>query len=88
VAESEAGRIFEVTPEKEVVWDYLNPFLCQPAWSQGLHVYRATRYTAEQVAPVLAARADGKVTAVGDENAQRLATYGEALRFYEDRLSR
>jgi hypothetical protein len=84
VAESDAGRIFELTPEKEIVWDYLNPFLSQKPGSQGLHVYRATRYTDEQVAPVLEARKDENVVAVGDYDRKRLGTYGEALRFYRE----
>ena len=87
IAESDAGRIFEVTPEKEIVWDYYNPFLSQPSGSQGLHVYRATRYTDEQVAPVFAARADERVTAVGRADLSRVERYNDAVEFYREGLN-
>jgi len=64
VAESDAGRIFELTPDKEVVWDYYSPFLGQGPGVQGRHVYRATRYTDEQVEPVFEARRDEPVVSV------------------------
>jgi hypothetical protein len=86
IAESDAGRIFEVTPEKEVVWDYLNPFLSQKPGSQGLHVYRATRYAYDDpgVVNLLAARADENVVAVGDSDRMRLTRYGDVVRFYRE----
>jgi len=84
VAESDAGRIFEVTPDKEVVWDYYSPFLGRGDGNQGLHVYRATRCTEEQVEAVLAARKDEKINAVGNQMLGRVATFPEALKFYRD----
>ncbi len=93
VAESDAGRIFELTPDKEIVWEYLNPFLDQTAdspelhtaaGSQGLHVYRATRYTEEQAAPVFAARADEIVFGVCDLDRRRCAKRSEMLAYYLD----
>jgi hypothetical protein len=41
------GRIFEVTPEKEIVWEYVSPFL---VWSDRQNAYttaifRAHRYS-------------------------------------------
>ncbi len=40
IVESDAGRMFEVTPEGEIVWDFVNPV-------------RGTRTTGEQVIPIL-----------------------------------
>jgi len=82
VAESDAGRIFETTPDRQIVWEYLNPFFDQAPGNQGLHVFRATRYTEEQVAPVFAARAAEPVVTVGDIDRRKLATRGEALKYY------
>ena len=38
------GRFFEVTPENEVVWEYINPYVSYPGY-----VYRAYRYPYEYV---------------------------------------
>jgi hypothetical protein len=86
VAESDAGRILELTPEGEVVWDYYSPFLGQGHGAQGMHVYRATRYTEEEVAALFAARADEAVVAVASANQTPLRTFSEALRFYREGL--
>jgi len=86
VAESDAGRIFELAPDKEVVWDYYSPFLGQGPGTQGRHVYRATRYTHEQVEPVFEARRDEAVVSVAYANHTRVRTFPEALRFYRDGL--
>jgi len=82
ICESDAGRIFEVTPDKEVVWDYYSPFFGQGEQTQGRHVYRATRYTEEYVEPLFASRKD-KIVAVGDEEGNRYSTFREALKFYQ-----
>jgi len=48
ITESTKGRIIEVTPEKEIVWEYYNPFYnttgleTQPGWNSWVH--RAYRY--------------------------------------------
>ncbi|OPZ08885.1 MAG: hypothetical protein BWZ10_02614 [candidate division BRC1 bacterium ADurb.BinA364] len=88
IAESDAGRIFEVTPEKEIVWDYYHPFLAQRGvgGTQGLHVYRATRYSETQVENVLAAWADDPVVAVASPNHIHKVAYGAALQMYRDGL--
>ena len=47
------GRLFEVTPEGDVVWEYQNPYFGPadaPARAQQSQVFRAYRYTAEEVA--------------------------------------
>jgi len=84
IAESDAGRIFEVTRKKEIVWDYYNPFLGRGDGHQGTHVYRATRYTDEQVAAVFDARKDEAVNAVGDPMIRPVKTFPEALKLYRD----
>ena len=84
ICESDAGRIFEVTADKEIVWDYYSPFIGQGKGNQGRHVYRATRYTDEQVEPVFAARNDENVVGVADANRQPMRTFPEALKFYRE----
>lgn len=51
ICEGGAGRIFEVTPNKEIVWEYVNPFLAQSGAVVGASptsyansVFRAHRY--------------------------------------------
>jgi outer membrane protein assembly factor BamB len=47
------GRFFEVTPEGEVVWEYVNPYFGPkdaPAKSQSNNVFRVYRYTEEEIA--------------------------------------
>jgi len=48
---TEDGRLLEVTPEGEVVWDYRNP-LADRAKGRRM-IYRAYRYPAEQIEPML-----------------------------------
>jgi Arylsulfotransferase (ASST) len=48
ICESSKGRLFEVTPDKEVVWEFFNPFYCE--WGRlGLSnlVFKAHRYGCE-----------------------------------------
>ncbi|MCY4108801.1 MAG: aryl sulfotransferase, partial [Chloroflexi bacterium] len=49
ICEADCGRIFEVTMEGDVVWDYYSPFF----GDQFVNVYRATRYSPELVEPLL-----------------------------------
>jgi hypothetical protein len=49
IAESDTGRLFEVTPGGDVVWDYYNPDLRDPG--QRYPIYRAMRYPPELVEP-------------------------------------
>jgi hypothetical protein len=48
ICEGPTGRFFEVTPDKELVWEYVNPFFSQAEESsvEGWHntVFRAYRY--------------------------------------------
>ena len=88
IAESDAGRIFEVTPDKEVVWDYYNLFLCQQPGNQGLHVYRATRYAYDdpKMEKALAPRFAEKISSMRVPHHPPIRTYGEAAKFYRDAL--
>ncbi len=55
LTESSFGRFFEVTGEGEIVWEYVNPFFGRPffggpAHSQTNQVFRALRYSPEEIA--------------------------------------
>jgi hypothetical protein len=43
------GRFFEVTAEGEVVWEYVNPYFGGPPQTRTNQVFRAYRYTAEEI---------------------------------------
>jgi len=47
IDEGARGRVFEVTPEGEIVWEYISPFSVGPAF--GTAVYRAYRVPEEWV---------------------------------------
>lgn len=51
ICEGCCGRIFEVTPEREVVWEYINPHFSLEAGRPGLNnwVFRALRYSPEEI---------------------------------------
>ena len=83
ICESDAGRIFEVTQDKEIVWDYYSPFLGQGPQNQGRHVYRATRLTADELKPLFDVR-ESDFVGVGDENRNRLMDFRDVLNYYED----
>ena len=46
ICEGAAGRIIEVTPSKELVWEYINPFFVPDRRFGGVNnmLYRAQRY--------------------------------------------
>jgi uncharacterized protein (UPF0248 family) len=55
ITESSFGRFFEVTKEGEIVWEYVNPFFGKPFFggppgSESNQVFRAVRYSAEEIA--------------------------------------
>jgi hypothetical protein len=55
ICESSFGRFFEVTKDGEIVWEYVNlffgrPFFAGPPDTQGNLVFRALRYSAEEIA--------------------------------------
>ena len=53
VNEGQFGRIFEVSPDGDVVWEYVNPYFgpsTAPPKAQTNYVFRAYRYTADEIA--------------------------------------
>jgi Arylsulfotransferase (ASST) len=55
ITESSFGRFFEVTKEGETVWEYVNPFFGKPFFggpptSESNQVFRAIRYSAQELA--------------------------------------
>jgi len=52
ICEGSKAHLFEVTPDREVVWDFVNP--CHEEGSLGT-VYRCLRYSSEYAKPLLAA---------------------------------
>jgi hypothetical protein len=55
ITESSFGRFFEVTSQGEIVWEYVNPFFGKPFFggppgSESNWVFRALRYSAEEIA--------------------------------------
>jgi hypothetical protein len=53
ICESDRGRVFEVTREGEIVWEWHNPNLVE---GHRVQVYRMLRYPAEMVEPLLRKR--------------------------------
>ena len=51
ICEGAKSRLFEVTPDKETVWEFVNPYRGETATH---NIYRCTRYSSEYVAPLLA----------------------------------
>jgi Arylsulfotransferase (ASST) len=54
VCESSFGRFFEITKDGEIVWEYVNPFFGKPFFAgppttEGNLVFRALRYSAEEI---------------------------------------
>ena len=45
------GRIFEVTRDRQVVWEYVSPHFAHEPGAPGLNnwVFRAFRYTVEEI---------------------------------------
>jgi len=44
------SRLFEVTPEKDIVWEFVNPYQVECGW---ISVYRCLRHSPDYVAPLL-----------------------------------
>jgi len=81
ICECDAGHLFEVTADKEIVWSYWSPLVAQGYQHLGKRIHRATRYTAEQVSPVLASRPDviyGELDAQGNP----VTGYAEVIDLY------
>ena len=69
ICECDAGRLFEVTRSGDVVWDFYNPFIGEGPHHLGKRMHRATRYTPEEVEPLLATRDDTIVAEVDEQGA-------------------
>jgi len=82
ICECDAGRLFEVTPEKEIVWDFRSPFVGQGPQHLGKRIHRATRYSPDYVEPLLRARKDRVVSEV-DGAGRRIETFLELIRHYQ-----
>ena len=52
IAESDSGRLFEVTSQGEIVWEFLNPDLHKNGWRMAL--YRAISYPRASIDRLLA----------------------------------
>ena len=52
IAESDSGRLFEVTPTGEIVWEFMNPDI--QANGRRMPLYRAIRYSRELVEELVA----------------------------------
>jgi outer membrane protein assembly factor BamB len=50
ICEGDTGRLFEVTSDGELVWEYVNPHFGGPLNAQNNRVFRAFRYSAEDLA--------------------------------------
>ena len=50
ICEGDFARLFEVTSDGELVWEYVNPYFAGPPNAQNNRVFRAYRYSAEQIA--------------------------------------
>ena len=78
ITEGATGRLFEVTPQREVVWEYVSPFtLIDPRFGPTPAVFRAHRHRAD--APELAGRdlAPGRFRALERRIAAGGLAYGE-----------
>jgi hypothetical protein len=57
ICEGRWGRFFEVTPDKEIVWEYVSPYFQKgPPYAGGNYVFRAYRYMADS--PEIGGRLD------------------------------
>ena len=81
ICECDAGRLFEVTPDGEVVWDFLNPFVGEGPHHLGKRMHRATRYSLEEAAPLLESRTDTIVSEI-DREGRPIKTYTSLLESY------
>lgn len=50
ICESEQGRCFEVTPDGDIVWEWINPAVKK---GERVQVYRMMRYSPEHIEPLL-----------------------------------
>ncbi len=82
ICECDAGHIFEVTPEKEVVWDFRSPFVGQGPTHLGKRIHRATRYLPSYVTPLLESRKDRIIGEV-DRSGRPVRTFTGLIELYQ-----
>jgi hypothetical protein len=63
ICEGDFGRLFEVTVSGDIVWEYVNPYFGGPPMAQNNRIFRAYRYSADEIAR---ARAAGSALSVSD----------------------
>lgn len=47
ICEGNHGRLFEVTPSGDIVWEYISPFYVQGPRGRSNHIFRARRYAVD-----------------------------------------
>jgi hypothetical protein len=57
ITEGRSGRLFEVTPDGTVVWEYINPSVCTHRGQRSRAVFRAYRYGVDS--PEIGGRVSG-----------------------------
>lgn len=82
ICECDAGHLFEVTPEKEIVWDFWSPFVGQGQQHLGKRIHRATRYTPEAVSSLFKSR-DDRIVAEVTRDGQRVTTFKDLIELYQ-----
>lgn len=50
ICEGDFGRIFEVTSDGELVWEFVNPYFGEARGGENNRVFRAYRYSEEEIA--------------------------------------
>jgi hypothetical protein len=55
ICEGDLGRLFEVTTGGELVWEYVNPYFGDAPTGQNNRIFRAYRYSADEIARAKAA---------------------------------
>lgn len=67
VTEAEEGHAFEITPQKEIVWDFYHPekqdeknSTDKKKWGLRQEIYRMTRYPKEMIDPLLPQKETGR----------------------------
>jgi len=82
ICECDAGHLFEVTADKEIVWDFWSPFVAQGASHLGKRIHRATRYSPAAVVSLLEARGD-RVIAEVDYDGRPVRTVQDLIGLYQ-----
>ena len=82
VCECDAGHLFELTPEKEIVWDFWSPFVGQSRCHLGKRIHRATRYGPSYLGPLFDSRKDDVFSEV-DRHGRHVGTISELIELYK-----